>query len=364
MIDLRNVNLDLARVLFALAVVSTHAFKLGFDHNYGFLAVEFFFFVTGYFLAANVDKHHGNNKTTGEFLKGKYKSFIIIFISAEILSVISGWAVSSYIAEEYDLSVLFFNFAMSVEELLCLQMTNIPCFTGTGIGWYFSAMILGSALLYPIVVRFRNFSSGVAPVIGVLLLGLVYTKCWGSIANNTVMIYVVPSGLLRGIGDMCLGLYAYTWTNKIRNTTFTKKGRIALTVLEITTLVVSLLFMFGYRDDMFGNNQLQFPVIFLIWIFTVVLLSEKSHIHISNCNKTMQKISPKLGTLSLLILFNHYWVFKYIYSIYPDESSEFLICISIILVVIAMIACYVLYRVISYICSRSYTSFVTKDQSE
>ena len=330
---MRNLNLDLAKVFFTLMIMTTHLFWLGFRNNYGYLAVEFFFFSTGYFMMASIVKNKDRDISSASFLRRKVAIFFPMFLAAELLAILfKSYADSVSVGITMD--ILAHNFVLSVNELLFFQMANYPCYYGLGVGWYFSAMIIGLALLYPLLKRFGDELSGSSFFIGILLVGIVYTKV-GALGSPEILIYCFPAGLIRGLGDMFLGVFLFTCVNRIQNIQVTVFGKYVLGLLEATFLICCTWYILTSED-----SSLQYLIIMMMWGLSLIILSGKSILHINK--EKLSKYSSALGKISLLLLLNHYWVFQSVSVIFSGESREIMLAISLVLVIVFSAVCYAL----------------------
>jgi len=352
---MRNHYIDVAKVIFSITIVTTHLFLLGYDRNYGFLAVEFFFFASGFFMMRSIAKRKDDPVPPGRFIYHKIAIFFPLFISAEIIAL----AFRSYVGfstEGLTTPDFFTIIVMSINELLFLQMSNIPCYCGIGIGWYFSAMILGMCILYPIALQRPNYSSTLAPAIAVILLGLIYTYI-GTLDIPDALVFGVPSGLIRGIADMCLGMFGFTCCERLRNTKLTSKGSILLTIIVVVMIIITVYYMVFGKDAPY-----QFITIIMLWCIVVIAASDKCLVFVKEGTRT-ESILSHFGTISLLLLLNHYYIFDCIARLYPDDKPVLLVY-STITILLCVIACYCLSKVLTRIMNSIKKICIETDHSE
>lgn len=153
----RNYFIDFLRLLFMLVIVFHHAIPLYPKVRYfvtGYLGVEFFFILSGFFLASSAQKAAKENigLSTWSFLKRKltgfYAGFFICFVTGFIIREIFQ---QGYISAHFINRVIYF-----LGELGLLQMWGYPVYCVTGVGWFLSALIWVSLLLYPLRLKYSN----------------------------------------------------------------------------------------------------------------------------------------------------------------------------------------------------------------
>ena len=195
-----NVTIDFLRFLFSVIVVLHHSrYVLGDDNCYflgGSLAVEFFFFVSGYLLLAGADKAGRKNsagttgiggetngigaETTGiggeangigaetlHFILHKIRSFLPEFLIAWWIGFVLIGVVRQYGVLDYLKA-----FGNDFWELTLVKMSGLFTHGIDGAMWYLSAMLLGMAILYPLLRTKRDLMTHlVCPLIALFLYG-------------------------------------------------------------------------------------------------------------------------------------------------------------------------------------------------
>ena len=175
----------------------------------GYLAVEMFFLVTGYFFANSVFKDSrpfDSDRIGGGvwlFLWGKFRRLLPFYLPAFIVSLFLQMMRIPFG------SVSMRDFLTVPLEFLLLGEFGIPYRVLT-IEWYLSAMFITLAILYPVFV-FRKglFSEWIAPLIGLFCMGLLVTE-FGTVAPRVgTTIHGVSASLVRSMGEICLGAFAW-----------------------------------------------------------------------------------------------------------------------------------------------------------
>ena len=233
----RNGVISFWKFAFALLIVFFHGNILGSSSDTiiglgGYIGVEFFFVVSGVFLASSIVKKFDQNtsnlgKDTVLFIAKKIKTFFPYLLLAYILLI------SLYIFK-YDVS--FSNLLSSIWELLLLNESGIRHFSINTPVWYLSSMILSMFIIYPLMRKFKmNYVYIVAPLVvylGIgylnhLFVGLNHTVSWtGFTLHNNI----------RAFSELNLGIIIYFLIDKIKNIKFTSLGIFILTFIEMFCL--------------------------------------------------------------------------------------------------------------------------------
>ncbi|MBQ5545717.1 MAG: acyltransferase [Clostridia bacterium] len=278
----RNGTLEFWRFAFAAFVLLFHAEKyiLGepsmakgvffgfFPH--GAIGVEFFFLLTGLFLAMSADKqrHRQPDAPIGDetvrFVWKKYTAIFpyhfIAFVTLFIIAVI---------VRQYDWFHNVLLFVNSLPNLFLFQMTGVPAGNLNHVEWYLSVMIIAIAVIYPLCRRyFEVFTKVAAPVGSLMILGYLGYTC-GRLSGVAVWEGHFYRGMIRGFGEILLGTFAYALAKEYLAPLKDKIGagrRALLTLLEWVCYTIVVFFVI-----MTFPWQYEFAALF--FIFTAVTLS-------------------------------------------------------------------------------------------
>lgn len=218
-------SIDVLRLFFAVIIVLHHSRYVLGDENCiflgGSLAVEFFFYVSGYFLFLSVQKRELQDEKEGKregigtqtfhFILHKIKSFLPEFL----ISWIIGFVLIAWLGH-WTLSDIFRAFVENFWELTLVRMSGL--YTGgiNGVVWYLSAMLLAMAILYPLMRKNLDFMSHVGcPLISLFIYGYLM-QTYGHPRDPSVWTGFAFKGLLRAIADLCVGVVAAMAAGKIR----------------------------------------------------------------------------------------------------------------------------------------------------
>lgn len=174
-IKIRNGNIELLRFLFSVVIVLLHAMIEEIPFRGGYLCVEFFFILSGYFMAASIaQKTRSECKTESidgiilESIKYVIRRIKSIFPYI-FFSTIIGYFVLSY---TYNWNFAWDQLALIVSDFLFLQSFGLPVASYTGIIWYLSSMFIALLVLYPIVRKnFEIYSKYISPMIALFIMG-------------------------------------------------------------------------------------------------------------------------------------------------------------------------------------------------
>ena len=252
----RNGEIDFLRFVFATVVVLFHfnaTYHYGHFYN-GAVGVEFFFLVSGVLMARKADllyksaapaPHRGNNipEQTCEFLKGKLGVFYTYLLVCAVFQLIF----RRILLERWNLAVTCREIIKSIPSFLMINMAGMYTNGGAEIGgsWYLSAMILGMLLLFPLLLLNYEWAAKIImPIIGIFGLGYVYLSCAHIMAVDG-RAGIFYGGMLRGTGELAIGVCAYEIGKKLAQISFSKLAEILLTLVKFICYAVVLVFAYS-----------------------------------------------------------------------------------------------------------------------
>lgn len=244
----RNQMIDLARMLFCLAVVSNHwnsmvnsAESVYITTRYGYLSVEFFFIVSGYLMVASLKKyqHQSVGISTGKMLISKYMHILPYYSVAWGLGMIT-----QHLSKTMTITQIAKDTIMSVPAFLGLEMLGVPLYQANGPTWYISAMFITMLISYPLLYIFKEkYCEVIAPIIAVLC----YCYLLATVGHFSTIVPledgIVYTGLIRGFAGISLGCTCYNFTQVLRAKKFTIWGKKLLTAVELCSYLIALLLM-------------------------------------------------------------------------------------------------------------------------
>ena len=337
----RNGIISLWKFLFAIVIAFFHGsqfypeLKNPFFPK-GYIVVEFFFIVSGFFYASNVLKKRYNKKTIGtdtiKFIFRKIISFFPYIVIAYIFSLLvqsyySNWGIGKILNSFWNLTMLkFFGFG---DVIMLGQL------------WYIAHMLLVMFVLYPFLVKYKdNFIKLVSPIIVIISLGFLY-KTYGTINHLDKLFYgLIPTGVIRALAEINIGMIIFIIYKKISRLNFTKAFTILASITSESLLIIILLV------TLFISNIKKYELIILL-MFSISLI-----IITSNKNIELKFLSNKfiyyLEKLSLPIYLNH-TIFIVILDYSPIFEKMSSISKSILTVIITIVFSTIEIQIINYL---------------
>ncbi len=249
----RNGEIEFFRIIFCIAVVLTHFnsyFKLGL-FNRGTFGVEFFFLVSGYFMARSAEKIADDNYTqnTIVFIKNKMLTFMPYYIGA----VIVHFVVLRVFIEHRSLWDLGVHIVKLIPESVFLQMggfateswVNVPAV------WYLSAMLLSMLVLFPLTIKFKKSYGIIFLVFAIFGLGYIVRQHGGYlVAFRTNDMGFFYDGMLRALCEVGLGasfyqICGFITENASKENEINKQKKVLLTILKYCGYIAVSAFVFS-----------------------------------------------------------------------------------------------------------------------
>lgn len=226
------------KFVFAIMLVILHASYFGDDSDFILfkscsIGVEYFYLVSGYFLANSALKESNTlniGKDTIKFLFNKIKRFYPY--------VIIGFAIDIIIKTIY-LDLTLKNYILSIWDLLLLGSMGLKKTTINSPTWFLSSMILSMLIIYPLIKKYKkNFIYIGSTLIVLLLCGYVSNNFSTLTSKGEIWSILATKGTLRAFLELNLGCIIYLIANKIKSYNFTKFGKIFITFVEIGCFIM------------------------------------------------------------------------------------------------------------------------------
>lgn len=233
-----NSEFDFWKFIASLSIVLVHTRvfyggeRLVFGN--GHYAVELFFLLTGFFFAKSV---HQDNRPfftetigseTWQFLWRKIKTFLPFYLFGYLCT----------------LAVAVFRFPLGrfvrctlpgvPLDMLLLGETGVPVPYLQVINWYLSSMLVVLFFLYPLFRLAKGLlSEWLAPVLALLLLGMLFTKFGTCAPHVQDRLALLPACLFRATSEILLGMFANRVSEKLRKSApdLSRRSRILLSIL-------------------------------------------------------------------------------------------------------------------------------------
>lgn len=307
----RNREIDWYRLIFAIIVVFVHSHGLRvpdptqYPFCGGYLAVEFFFMLTGYF-ATRKTEHSGNAQTAAQqaavWTIRKFLRLYQYVIPAVILHYLVNAWLQKLSAFETAKQLLY-----GVFEMLLLPASGIyETFLVLPL-WYLSALLFTLPLFYYAVMRLKNvFFPLVAPLSIFLIYGY-FSVTFGHLDIWSVWTGIFSLSLLRAWAGLCMGGLCHLLAERLKRIPFSKEGFILLQGIKILCITGTIFYMLTrYR------RRLDFLCVGMLFIALVITFS-KIQESSKNCGNFLSELS--------LALYVSHWTIRAIVPVVMPEAT-------------------------------------------
>lgn len=334
----RNGNVELLRFLFAWIIVLFHG---GLHFKGGYLAVEFFFTITGFFLAEKI--YLQNDGTISiersiidatNYILYRYKAiFPYLFISSIIGAIVQA------IGKSWSVKGLILRMPYIIGDLLCVQNFGIPVMSATGVVWYLGAMFFAIWLIYPLLKIQYKLISYIAPVATGFISGLIVHTCGNLNAQNTTILGWINTGFLRAILGILLGITVFNLVQLIK-IKLTSDMCWPITLIEIICYTLYGTYMFVWNEG-FGNGDI-LAVISMACALTCTMSKHSKLYGLFNNN-----VVYFFGNWSVPIFLNHFQWMIYMNTILQklEVKCSAIIAKTIALIMVIVTSLFVYYTV-------------------
>lgn len=318
----RNGAIDFWRFIFSVIIVCFHGSKnlTGSKAPFfgGAIAVEFFFLVSGFLMAASVGKY------SAERVGESTRTFLFHKIKGVFPEVLMGWCIG-FIVKHWSIHVtlakLVRDFFTGLWELFFLRQSGFAGYNPNAVTWYLSSMLLAMFLLFPLLLKNKDtFINIIAPLLTIFLLGYL---CITSkhLRKPTLWLGFCTKGTLRAVAEVCLGCICWAACQKLKSFQYTPLAKALFAFIELGGYICIVLY-----SNHFRANILDFAVVFL---FAICITITFSHLSIT-ASLFDNKVCYWLGKISLALYVSHaYWSHR-LPDFFPDYSRRQLFFIYII----------------------------------
>lgn len=273
----RNGEIDILRAVFAIIILIYHSHIIYLKSaNYfirGYLGVEFFFLVSGYYLAKNA-KTSGTSVADASVRYVFNRFFSIISIYLISLIVLCGVLIINRKIEVYSLFIELLKAPFNFFRFLVGAGSNILYIEPE---WYLSVWLGVSALLYPLLIcRYKNIFKYGMYVLCIIGFSYNYVN-FGMISNNDAYTVIRPE-MIRGFSKMVMGIAVYDVQKMIISNGRSPRKNIFLTCVKYVFYIIFVLNAFRYgeaSDDIFAFGYLVLAFFLSVSGFTYNVPSNK-----------------------------------------------------------------------------------------
>lgn len=205
---MKKYGVELFRFLMAI-VICLHHFRLYSDalpYGGGYLAVDFFFILSGFFLYRHGKCNYVDSKkacfgNTIKYIWRRYRRLYIPYIFALVLSVIIYFFIGNLDLKNGNIKALILKFFMMDAVFVENQLLIMPQ------GWYCSSLIFSSAIVYFFYMIFKEkFIKFASPVLAAGIYIILLRK-YGNLNLYSQYGFGLTIGTYRAIAGLCLGCF-------------------------------------------------------------------------------------------------------------------------------------------------------------
>ncbi len=313
------------KFIFSICIVLYHMYRMLLGRkkfamiSLGYILVDFFFIVSGYFFYNSVlkikkkaDIYHENINST--------KKRLIRFLPYSVII----WVIGSI--------VLFFNNKISYSETLLgffntflFDMSGVNGYLMNGSLWYLSSLIILFFILTPIIYNNKDkFSKYFAPIIILFGLGYLYQRSEHLNVFSTGWNVIVYDGLVRALVDINIGIVVYEISNYIKE--YIKNSKLKVIILNIIQLILYAL-LFGFIIFYKNSGRCDYLVLIVI---SLALTTTFSSDYLGG--KLDFSITRYLEKLSLPIFINHFVIIT-LMNVFCGQKNLFIVNVIICLAI-------------------------------
>ena len=335
----RNTKIDLLKFIFSVIIVlyhGRHVTNNGDEVNIicgGYLAVDFFFLVSGYYFALSAKNRSANTvqiETCGigtetiAFMKKK----ICILLPNYLVAWVIAFFVKNAFDSKFPPDALVDKFDCIWEALFLREFGIGSSYFVNGATWYISAMLIVMFVLYPLIIKNIDvFLKIFAPIASLFLLGTMFQTFTSLSGPSYWFGGFVFKGMMRAMCEILLGCVIFVVADCFRVIRFKKQIRIALAFVEPVLYTGMIYCIIDYTA-----SKMDFVWLMLIFICLLLTFSEIPVTAKCMSEGIIYKICVWLGEFSLSLFLGHgFWsqVINYIPGVctmqYEGKLSTFIV---------------------------------------
>lgn len=295
----RSGNIEFLRFIFCLGILFFHlsVFFPEIPFYGGYLGVDFFFMISGAFLAKKVrykqnDSHESISVTLSESRKYLWKRIAAI-LPYYVVSVIIAFLISSFAAGKMVIFPLYL-----VNDFTFLMEFGFTASGVTGASWFLSAMFIAIFILYPIIRRFYAvYTKYISCFVALSIYGLLVLNYQSFNYYDHYIFGFININVLRALAGFSLGVFSFEIANLLKRKRLSKFTKVLLTSFLYGFVLLELYLMH------FDNGLLDQIELIIIFFIVVILLSGQS-LTLRYYNNFFVFF---LGKMSMVLFINHYY---------------------------------------------------------
>ena len=304
---LRNGNIEILRFIFCWLIIGLHYCEQFGNFGLltfrgGYLGVEFFFAITGVFLAKSISEKK-LVFSTNELFSYSRKSIIKKYLS--ILPFFAVSTILAFIIKSISTSLKSSIVSMTTLPMDFLAVSNygLGGYSFTGILWYLSSMFFALIVLYPIIIKFYNvYVKYYSVPVFLISMGLIMCR-FNTFNVPNKYIGILNTGFLRAVAMFSIGMFVYELSIVISKRDF---SRLCITVIEVLSYLYTFLYMIFLQEI----KELEIGMttaLFSMLVALSITLSKKSLFY----GKFDDSFARFLGKSTMVLFMNHvYWFYN------------------------------------------------------
>ena len=241
----RDHRLELMRFIAAMLILVHHSYLVDaplVDRPYygGYIYVELFFYITGYFTLSHfydLPREEIAGREGRLTLQYCFKKWCMLFpyaVVCEAAAILFGWLTS----DSRTLGALAERCFFSLTELFFLRESGVSLNVNIPPLWYVSALMLVLPVFVYLILRHRGFFLAVVMILAPLFdYGYFYET-----DGNYLLLSPIASGysrtpdLARAFAGLCVGALIYCIARRLRTLSLARWVRVVLTILEFAAI--------------------------------------------------------------------------------------------------------------------------------
>lgn len=341
----RNGEIDILRFIFAILIV-VHHYAVNWNLKictHAGIGVEYFFLVAGFFMAQTAFRTNNNISVkeipneTWRYIIRKIGGLFKYYLCAFFLNLF----IRNIIIRKQGIKIIVSNLIKSIPTitLTFMGINNNYRTLYVGNTWFLSAMFIAMFLLFPLLLRWFEYTTKlVLPIFALFILGYIYGN------YQTILVHDEWNGLFytgfsRAIAEMSLGasLFPLSQFLSAKVNARIDRHRIFGTVLKWMCFVIVICYAIGLNYGKYSTIHV------LLWCaFGLLLIVSDVGYSIPGC-----KITDWLGKVSMPIFMFHGVIRLACKDIIPE--SRITTGVFIILVIGSIVLSILLYYFVNYL---------------
>ena len=300
-----NSSINVTKFLIAIYMVVFHVAALS-GYKYfegGYIFVEWFFIFAGFMVAKKVLSLEKNEDTFIEAVK---------IVRARIVKIFPYYLLSCIAAILFKLYTNtlamdeIYTIKRILNEIFMLQMITVSTYPLTGTSWFLSSMWIILILILPFFIKLKKKFMIPAIIISLSLYYITY-RVSGYLWGPAEKIIIFEKGNIRAAAAISIGIISYMLYDKLKTV-------LKHPYLETIFVWVCNLLIF-YYISIVDESIYYFLLPFAFMILIAIDMGKSKNAFIPD-----NKFTRFLGTVSMIIYMNHFYI-----VFYMTDESPFLV---------------------------------------